>query len=117
MNNKNENWNWKNEIFKYNVERTKYKQGYIGSYAMDNMAMSLHILYHTTSFEQAITIASRLCGDADSVAAVVGQIAGAYYGLKNIPAKWINNLLQWDDGTIALRGYILAQIAKNKTTK
>jgi ADP-ribosylglycohydrolase len=114
---KYENWNWKSQEFGYNESIQNFSKTYAGSYAMDNMAMSLHILYYTGSFKQAITIASKLRGDADSVASVVGQIAGAYYGLKGILSQWIKNLIQWDEKTIALRGYILSQIAKNKKNK
>ena len=54
---------------------------------MDNLVMSLHIVYHTKSFEEAIIKAVNLRGDSDSVTSVVGQIAGAYYPLEDIPAK------------------------------
>ena len=38
---------------------------------------------------------------------IVGQIAGAYYGIKNIPSEWIRNISNWDNYEIPLRGYIL----------
>ena len=105
-----ENWNWKNKIFKYNEKRKNSKPGYIGAFAMDNMAMSLHILYHTTSFEQAINVATHLCGDADSVASVVGQIAGAFYGVENIPANWIKKLYVYDHGDFTFKALLLAHL-------
>jgi len=105
-----ENWNWKNKIFSYNEKRKNFKPGYIGSFAMDNMAMSLHILYHTTSFAQAINVATHLCGDADSVASVVGQIAGAFYGVENIPANWIKKLYVYDHGDFTLKALLLAHL-------
>ncbi|MFD7389248.1 ADP-ribosylglycohydrolase family protein [Streptomyces sp. NPDC059852] len=42
----------------------------------------------TGSFEEAIRAAIDLGGDTDTVAAVVGGIAGAYYGLDAIPTDW-----------------------------
>ena len=105
-----ENWNWKNKIFSYNEKRKNFKPGYIGSFAMDNMAMSLHILYHTTSFAQAINVATHLCGDADSVASVVGQIAGAFYGVENIPANWIKKLYVYDHGDFTFKALLLAHL-------
>lgn len=42
--------------------------------------MSLHILYHTNSYKEAILKAINLGGDADTVGAVTGMLAGAYYG-------------------------------------
>lgn len=77
---------------------------------MDNMAMSLHILYHTTSFAQAINVATHLCGDADSVASVVGQIAGAFYGVENIPANWIKKLYVYDHGDFTFKALLLAHL-------
>lgn len=105
-----ENWNWKNEIFKYNGSNRPHNSTYLGAYAMDNMAMSLHILYHTTSFKQAINVATHLCGDADSVASVVGQIAGAFYGVDKIPAEWIKKLYKFDRGDFTLKALLLAHL-------
>jgi ADP-ribosylglycohydrolase len=36
-------------------------------------------------------------GDADTVAAVTGQLAGAIYGESGIPAEWLERLW-WRDG-------------------
>lgn len=105
-----ENWNWKNKIFEYNEKRSKANPKYIGSYAMDNMAMSLHILYHTTSFEQAINVAVHLSGDADSVASVVGQIAGAFYGVDKIPVEWIKKMYVFDHGDFTFKALLLAHL-------
>ena len=109
-NNVNRNWNWKSENFKYSPERVKRNPGYIGSYCMDGLAMALHILYYTKSFESAILKAVNLRGDADSVGSIVGQIAGAYYGIDSIPQNWIEKINTWDNNEIALRGYILCHL-------
>ena len=109
--NSKENWNWKDKIFKYNESKRPHNTTYLGAYAMDNMAMSLHILYHTTSFEQAINVATHLGGDADSVASVVGQIAGAFYGVENIPAKWIKKLYKFDYGDFTSKALLLAHLS------
>ena len=110
-----ENWNWKNKIFEYNEKRSKADPKYIGSYAMDNMAMSLHILYHTTSFEQAINVAVHLSGDADSVASVVGQIAGAFYGVDKIPVKWIKKMYVFDHGNFTFKALLLAHLSDKES--
>ena len=80
---------------------------------MDCLSMALHVLYKTNSFKDAILKAVNLCGDADSVGSVVGQIAGAYYGLDSIPKDWIKILNIWDHNEIALRAYILCNLEKN----
>jgi hypothetical protein len=46
----------------------------------------------TTSFEDAIRAAIDLGGDTDPVAAVTGGLAGGYYGLDAIPARWTQPL-------------------------
>ncbi len=42
----------------------------------------------TDNFREAILAAANLGDDADTVAAVAGQIAGALYGHSNIPEEW-----------------------------
>ncbi|MEV6399445.1 ADP-ribosylglycohydrolase family protein [Streptomyces sp. NPDC051907] len=46
----------------------------------------------TTGFEDAIRAAIDLGGDTDTVAAVTGGLAGAYYGVDAIPARWTEPL-------------------------
>ena len=79
---------------------------------MDAMAMSLNIIYNTDNFKDAIIKAVNLRGDSDSVASVVGQMAGAYYPLEDIPNDWIKEIYRWDQGEIALRGYMLSRLMK-----
>ena len=44
------------------------------------------------SFEEAIIGAVNNGGDADTIAAITGSLAGAKFGLEGIPEKWINSL-------------------------
>ena len=104
------NWNWKKKDFRYSPTRSENQAGYVGSYAMDGMAMALHIVYYTDNFQDAIIKVVNLCGDSDSVGAVVGQIAGAYYGIESIPPEWVETISRWDHFEIPLRGYILQKI-------
>ncbi|WP_338703294.1 ADP-ribosylglycohydrolase family protein [Streptomyces sp. Q6] len=46
----------------------------------------------TDGFEDALRAAIDLGGDTDTVAAVTGGLAGAYYGLDAIPARWTQPL-------------------------
>ena len=111
----NRNWNWKAKKYEYSPLRSAEKPGYFGSYAMDNMALALHVVYNTSSFEEAIVRIVNMCGDSDDVASVVGQIAGAWYGIESIPDKWTRVLAEWDHGEIALRGYMLSRIHERKS--
>jgi ADP-ribosylglycohydrolase len=110
QNEKKRNWNWKDKDFKYDEERAQKQSTYIGSYCMDALAMALHVLYHTDNFKDAILKTVNLCGDADSVGSIVGQIGGAYYEMDSFPQDWIKAINKWDHNEIALRGYILCNL-------
>jgi len=92
------NWNWKDANYRYSPARTKNNQYYIGSYAMDALSMALHCFYTTKDFSSCVTKAINMCGDADTVGSIAGQIAGAYYGASQIPYKWIQTIQKWDNG-------------------
>jgi ADP-ribosylglycohydrolase len=47
----------------------------------------------TDSFEAAVLRAANLGDDADTTAAVCGQVAGAYYGESAIPSRWLERLV------------------------
>ena len=100
-------WEWKSDKHIYCVSRAKKQPGYIGSYAMDNVCMSLHCVYTTSSFTEAVMKAANMRGDADSVAAVVGQLAGSLYGVNAIPESWINKIQQWDNLNVVHRAFHL----------
>lgn len=107
------NWNWKSKDFRYAPERSRRQPGYIGSYAMDNISMTLHCVYHTKSAAEAMLYCANMRGDSDSVCAVVGQLSGAIYGLGSVPKAWIDAVERWDGGGgIALRAYKLFKMGQ-----
>ncbi|AGB02046.1 ADP-ribosylglycohydrolase family protein [Methanoregula formicica] len=53
---------------------------------------ALRCFMDARSFEQAALSAINLGGDADTVGACTGALAGAYWGLKAIPARWRGEL-------------------------
>ena len=103
-------WNWMIDDFKYSANRTITQSGYIGSYCMDALAMSLHCIWTTNSFNDAVLKAINLRGDSDTVGAITGQIAGSLYGIEQISKNWINAIQKWDnEGDIALTAFKLYQ--------
>lgn len=52
----------------------------------------LYLLMVTDSFEEAVMEAVNLGGDADNAGAIVGAMAGAYYGVGAIPDRWLDRL-------------------------
>jgi ADP-ribosyl-[dinitrogen reductase] hydrolase len=65
-------------------------------YVAHSLEAALWSVGRTADFRGAILTAANLGGDADTTAAITGQLAGALYGLKGIPAEWLNRLA-WRD--------------------
>jgi len=63
-------------------------------YVIESLISALWCFMHSTTFEDCILLAANLGNDADTTAAISGQIAGAYYGLSDIPAHWRNTITQ-----------------------
>lgn len=61
-------------------------------YVVDSFKCALHSLAVTKTFEGAIVEAANLGGDADTIAAITGGLAGALYGYDNIPQRWTQAL-------------------------
>jgi ADP-ribosyl-[dinitrogen reductase] hydrolase len=64
-------------------------------FVIHTLEASLWSFLNTDSFEQAVLLAANLGDDADTTAAVTGQLAGAYYGFSSIPEKWLNKLADY----------------------
>jgi ADP-ribosyl-[dinitrogen reductase] hydrolase len=65
-------------------------------YVVHTLEAALWAIWHTDSFRDAVLAAANLGDDADSVAAVAGQMAGALYGASAIPTEW-RMRLAWHD--------------------
>lgn len=61
-------------------------------YCVESLEAALWCFHHTESFETAILEAANLGDDADTTAAIVGQLAGAHYGVSGIPDRWLTKL-------------------------
>jgi ADP-ribosyl-[dinitrogen reductase] hydrolase len=73
--------------------RTKGREAIRGSgYVVESLEAALWCFHHTGTFEEAILEAANLGDDADTTAAVCGQVAGAHYGADAIPADWLQKL-------------------------
>ena len=70
-------------------------QGIRGSgYVVDSLRAALWCFATTDSFEQAVLAAANLGDDADTTAAICGQLAGAFYGVQAIPEGWRERIVQ-----------------------
>jgi ADP-ribosyl-[dinitrogen reductase] hydrolase len=61
-------------------------------FVIDALEAALWSFYNTDTYAEGLLKAVNLGGDADTVGAIYGQLAGAYYGLEAIPSKWIQGL-------------------------
>lgn len=66
-------------------------------YAVESLEAALWCFAHTESYSAAVLRAVNLGDDADTTAAICGQLAGAYYGIGQIPAHWVARLALRDD--------------------
>jgi ADP-ribosyl-[dinitrogen reductase] hydrolase len=65
-------------------------------YVVDSLMSALWCFINTDTFEEAVCEAVNLCGDADTVGAITGGLAGAYYGAEAIPSRWSDKILVKD---------------------
>ncbi len=57
-------------------------------YVVESLEAALWCFHRTDNYRAAILLATNLGDDADTTAAVCGQIAGAHYGIQGIPPEW-----------------------------
>jgi ADP-ribosyl-[dinitrogen reductase] hydrolase len=71
-------------------------------YVVRSLEAALWSFHRTDSFEAAILKAANLGDDADTTAAICGQLAGAFYGESGIPKKWLDRLvMRWEVSELA----------------
>lgn len=78
--------------------RTKSEAQIRGSgYVVESLGAALWCFDRTDSYREAILLATNLGDDADTTAAVCGQVAGAFYGETGIPAHWLAQLARREE--------------------
>jgi DNA-binding NtrC family response regulator/ADP-ribosylglycohydrolase len=88
----------------------KQREAISGSgYSVASLEAALWCIAHSTTLEEAILTAVNLGDDADTTGAITGQIAGALYGCRAIPEKWLASLHMRDEiSNLASRLYEVA---------
>jgi ADP-ribosyl-[dinitrogen reductase] hydrolase len=61
-------------------------------YVVESLEAALWCFYSTETYKEAVLNAVNLGQDADTTAAICGQLAGAYYGIDGIPNEWIEKI-------------------------
>ena len=79
-------------------------------FVLDTLQAALWCFLNTSSFEDALVAAVNMGGDADTIGAVCGALAGACYGLEEMPKRWQQPLAgRLEIVELAERIYELAQ--------
>jgi ADP-ribosyl-[dinitrogen reductase] hydrolase len=61
-------------------------------YVVESLEAALWAFARSDTFRDGCLLAANLGDDADTTAAVYGQLAGAYYGASGIPASWVERV-------------------------
>ncbi|MFC1744440.1 ADP-ribosylglycohydrolase family protein [Candidatus Riflebacteria bacterium] len=73
-------------------------------YVVKSLEAALWAFYKSDNFKDGALLAANLGEDADTTAAVYGQLAGAYYDITEIPSEWIDIIFEKD---------LILEMAKN----
>jgi ADP-ribosyl-[dinitrogen reductase] hydrolase len=68
--------------------------GKASGYIVDTVQTVLHYFFSTDSFESCLIATVNQGDDADTTGALAGMLAGAKYGVQQIPARWLKQLDQ-----------------------
>lgn len=79
-------------------------------YCVQSLEAALWCFAHAESFEETVLLATNLGDDADTTAAIAGQLAGAWYGVEGISQRWREKVWQGDE-IAALAGQLLTKSA------
>ena len=61
-------------------------------YVLRSLQAAVWAVARSTDFRSAVLLAANLGDDADTTAAIAGQLAGAVYGVSDIPSEWMDAL-------------------------
>jgi ADP-ribosyl-[dinitrogen reductase] hydrolase len=68
--------------------------GKASAYIVDTVQTVLHYFFNTDSFESCLIATVNQGADADTTGALAGMLAGAKYGVEQIPERWLMRLDQ-----------------------
>lgn len=72
-------------VFSFRPKRRDYPSGYV----VDTTQAVLQAFFDTDSFEECLIEVVNRGGDADTTGAIAGMLAGAHYGPKALPRRWL----------------------------
>jgi len=72
--------------------RIDHYRGLATGYVVDTMQTVLHYFFTNAGFEECLVKTVNQGGDADTTGALIGGLAGAYYGMEGIPRRWLRKM-------------------------
>ena len=66
-------------------------------YVVQSLEAAVYCFWSTDNFKDCVLKATNLGEDADTTAAISGQIAGAFYGESGIPVEWLEKLTMGEE--------------------
>ncbi|MFY7794104.1 MAG: ADP-ribosylglycohydrolase family protein [Chitinophagaceae bacterium] len=73
---------------------------------VDTLEASIWCLLHSTDYRSAVLNAVNLGEETDTIAALTGGLAGAYYGQHSIPPEWIDALVRRQEVEMMIDGFL-----------
>ena len=65
-------------------------------YIVDTLESAIWIFMNAQHYKEAIIASTNIGGDTDTIGAIVGSMAGIYYGFDSIPSNWLEKLQRKD---------------------
>lgn len=81
-------------------------------HCVKSLEAALWCFARSSSFKQAVLLAANLGNDADTTAAICGQLAGAFYGAQCIPLAWRSKLVMFDEISLMARQLLMLSEAR-----
>lgn len=74
------------------IPNKKWEELETSGFVLDTLSAAVWGLYHGKTFEESLVLVVNRGDDADTTGAVTGALCGAFYGLKEIPTRWVKVL-------------------------
>lgn len=84
-------------ILKHDISSYSEENIHSSGYVLDSLQASFWCFLNSDSYKETVLKAVNLGEDTDTTGAIAGGLAGIYYGIDDIPQKWIENLVRVND--------------------
>ena len=81
------------EVSNFDLKLGEFKSS---GFVVDSYNTALYSFFNTETYKDCIIMATEFGDDTDTNACIAGKLAGAFYGIENIPESWKNDLKDYD---------------------